>query len=266
MITELDLEAAQLAVEDAQRRVVKAENTSTANADVGSLYAGAQGRLRHATAARERLVAQYAAERAQAEAFAAAEKNAAKRLAAMGKGAAASREKLLAAFATAQAALVALVDAVDERNSTLGRHAEELADLGLVLPAGGEAEHQNGVTSHCDVKLHGGWWKFAEAGLLVNLVAERVRSSRCPNRVGPRLTVRRLAKATRLFERYDLDIEAVPLPTEAATKQLPRIPFPPVTGAPVGITERERVRAVESRKVQWVGSDDKPGAFAGGTY
>ncbi len=266
MITELDLEAAQLAVEEAQRGIVEAENFSPARADVGALYAFAQGRLRHAILTQERLVAQHDGERAAAEAFTATEKSSAKRLAAMDKESTASRTKLQAAFTAAQEALVALVDAVDDRNATLGRHAEELADLGLVLPVGGEGEHENGVTVRCDVKLRGGWWKHLDAGLVVNLVAERVKVARCPDRVGLRLTIRRLAKATRLFERHDVDLEAVPLPDEKASKQLPRIQFPPVTGAPVGITERERAKAMERNKMQWVGSNDKPGMYDGESF
>lgn len=247
-VTDLDLETAALAVDQAAQDVAAAERLPL-GASAGVAWAAAQGKLRQATAVHARLVEQHTAEAAAVEEFDRAEKAAGKRIAAMGKEAAAEREKVKAAFAAAQAALVGLVDAVAARNAVVDGHATELVELGLALAEGDE--HANGARRGA-AQLAGEWWLPVDAGALLTLVAERVSLTRVRSKYAAGVELGRLVKVLGLQQRSDVDVEAVEAPPLAFEGRAPLAPSAPaVEGAPVGLSEFRREGERKDREIKY---------------
>ena len=144
MITELDLERARTAVEDAARAVAKAEERGP------DAWATARARHGHAAARLDRLTGDLAAQQATEERRAKTEASPTTRklLDRMGGELAASAKLASEKFAAAQASLVDAVDAAVAHDQAVKRHAASLAELGLTIRDGDRYDngaHRDGV-------------------------------------------------------------------------------------------------------------------------
>jgi hypothetical protein len=218
-VTELDIEAAVLAVEEAAADVTAAEQLPL-GPGAGLAWAAAQGRLRHATAAHERLVQQHAAEQEAEAAAVAAETGAAKRLTAMGKELGASRDKLAAAMTAAQAALVALLDAAAEHDGRRAECAREVVDLGLGVTDG--VTRDSCATRSGALRVRGEWWLPVDRAALLTLLTARVSATRIGMHGSTQIELRRVATMLGLHNRRDLLLEEIPLP-EDITRATPTL-------------------------------------------
>lgn len=254
MITLQDIERAETVLNEAEEALADlgpARRRLLPNRETGAIRAAAEGRVGLAADQLEALTEQRAAEQAALADRPDRERAAGKYVAEVSKDLTASRKRVTAAAAAAQAALVELVDAGGAHNELVTRVAAELDSQGLALDDGAGIEHETGGTRGA-VRIKGAWWLSAgDPATLAVWALHRVAVARLRRAHGLIGYLRFFGRRDLLDARTDGLLDAVPDVPGAELREMPRVRCAQVTGAPVALSDWARKDEMRRREVTY---------------
>lgn len=157
----------------------------------------------------------------------------------------ASRNAAADAVADAQAALVRMIEKIDEYNGNLKTVTTDLLDRGLAASDEAGGPHETGATVRNEVRLTGTWW------LPVNAVAMFERTTNTARRAALSWITQRVMSSTvqaEFLERIP-DLPVKPAPPRVSWGATMPSHSPKLTGRE--LEEAKRDREVKWREIPW---------------